>query len=137
MDVKSYLGIPFKDHGFGRDGCDCYGLVRLVYRHELGIELPHLGDEYSNALTRLEVRKAVNRSMADGWAVTVTDREPEPLDVLVFSRGAVDCHVGLWLEEGVMLHVIEGFDTCIERFDTLRWKRMFSRRLRHVSRVKD
>ena len=136
MDLKPYIGIPFRDHGCGFDGCDCYGLVRLVYLKELGIELPHLGDQYSNAFARAEIGPIPAGTVAEGWAVDVTDEEPEQFDVLVFSRGGVDYHVGLFLYGEFMLHCIDGVDSCLEKWNGIRWKRQLSRRLRHVSRMK-
>lgn len=135
MDVKKYIGIPFRDHGYGFDGCDCYGLVRLVYANELGIELPHLGDDYSCAFNRGEVGPLVSSVAAESWAVDVTDRGPEPLDVLVFSRGGVEYHVGLYLSCEYMLHCIDGSDACLEKWNGIRWKRQLTRRLRHASRA--
>jgi len=133
MDIRRYIGIPFKDHGCGFDGCDCYGLVRLAYLHELDIRLPFLGDMYLSAFERPGVGYTVRKVMADGWAVDVSDRLPLPLDVMVFRRGGIECHVGLWVDAFSMLHVIDGSDCCLERFDTYRWARMYSRRLRHAS----
>ena len=137
MDLKKYLGIPFRDHGASFDGCDCYGLVRLVYREEMGIELPHLGDEYSNAFARREIGPLPMKTVQAGWAVDVTDKEPEQFDVLVFSRGGVEYHVGLFIYGELMLHSIDGTDSCFEKWNGMRWKRQFSRRLRHVSRVRE
>lgn len=136
MDLKKYIGIPFRDHGCGYDGCDCYGLVRLVYARELGIELPHLGDQYSNAFARGEIGPLPAATVAEGWAVDVTDLEPEQFDVLVFSRGGLDYHVGLFMYGETMLHCVDGTDSCLEKWCGIRWHRQLSRRLRHVSRMK-
>lgn len=135
MDLKRYIGIPFLDHGCGFDGCDCYGLVRLVYRQELGIDLPHLGDCYSCAFSRGEVAPLVSSVAAESWAVDVTDKEPEPFDVLVFSRGGMEYHVGLFVHGDMMLHAIDGTDACLEKWNGIRWKRQLTRRLRHASRA--
>ena len=131
MDVRTYIGIPFVDHACGFDGCDCYGLVRLVYRNELGLELPGIEDDYGCALCRNDVGHAVEKYRENDWCRDVTDLPPKPFDVLVFTRGGVDFHVGLWMEKGTMLHIIDGRNCCLEKFDSHAWSRMLTRRLRH------
>ena len=37
---NKYVGIPYAPGMSSRDGCDCWGLVRLVYREEFGTLLP-------------------------------------------------------------------------------------------------
>jgi len=36
--IKRYLGVPYKLHGRGMTGIDCYGLIISIYK-EIGIEL--------------------------------------------------------------------------------------------------
>ena len=55
--VKKYIGIPFISNGRTLEGCDCYGLVRLVLRNEYGITLPELSNDYSNALNIKETAR--------------------------------------------------------------------------------
>lgn len=132
MELEQYIGIPFKDHGRDKDGCDCWGLVRLVYKEQLGIELPDLGDTYSDAYARSEVNQTVNGATAQNWNIDVTNEPRKPLDVLTFTRGGIETHVGLYVSEGVMLHVVDGIKTALERYDTVKWKRRFNRALRHI-----
>lgn len=134
MELRPYIGIPFADKGRERSGCDCWGLCLLVYREQLGIIMPSLDELYTHALHRREVGKTVAAAMSQGWGMDVTDNAPEMFDVLVFRRGGIEDHVGLWAGPGLMLHVLKGSDSGLERFDTSKWQSMFSRRLRHGTR---
>ena len=48
--VNKYVGIPFKSGGRTSDGCDCYGLVRMVLKNEYSLILPMLDGKYIDAL---------------------------------------------------------------------------------------
>ena len=133
MDIRKYIGIPFKDHACGFDGCDCYGLVRLIYREELGLELPYLGDRYSHAFKRLEIGPMPGKAVSEGWAVDVTSLPVREFDVLVFARGGIEYHLGIAIDDYRFLHVIDGTDACVEHFASMRWVRRFKRRLRHAN----
>ena len=130
-DLAQYLGIPFKDHGRTRRGCDCFGLVRLAYADLLGVTLPDLGDAYSQAYARGEVDALVEHTAGLEWCIDVTDRPRRELDVLVFRRAGVEAHVGLHASPGVMLHVCDGMCAAFERYDVAKWAKRFSRALRH------
>ena len=130
MDLQQYIGIPFLDHGRDRDGCDCWGLCKLVYREVLGVDLPDLGDSYSEAYARGEVDETVAATVGQEWNVDVTAQPWRPLDVMIFTRAGVECHVGLYVRPGEMLHVIEGTAAAYERYDTVKWKRRLSRVVR-------
>lgn len=132
MDLSNYVGIPFEDHGTDRTGCDCWGLVHLVYREVLGIEMPNLGDRYSDAYARNEVNCLVDEVTEESWNVDVTLERWKPLDVMVFLRGGVEAHVGLYLRPGHMLHIVDGMASAEERYDTAKWRNRLSRVLRHV-----
>lgn len=134
IDLTKYIGIPFKDHGSGFDGCDCYGLVSLLYRTEFGLYLPQVGDLYKDAYARKEVDKAVEYQVRNWkWCRIVKEGEPlHEFDMLVFRIAGTDHHVGLWIQPGYMLHVVEGCDSGIERYDGVRWKRQFHRVVRHI-----
>ena len=40
FDTSKYIGIPFVDYGRDEDGCDCWGLAKMVFMDIHGTELP-------------------------------------------------------------------------------------------------
>jgi cell wall-associated NlpC family hydrolase len=130
MDLKKYIGIPFRDGGRDFSGLDCWGLVRLVWHEERGILMPDMGDEYSSAFERGDVCGLFGKYTAQDWNEDVTDRPRQELDVLVFTIGGLEIHAGLWVRDGEMLHVMQGMATAVERYDTCKWNRRLSRILR-------
>ena len=118
--TQAYIGIPFRDRGRGPDGCDCWGLVRLVYREELAIALPSYDEHYVSATEREEIAAVVaGEAASPRWASVAP---PAAFDVLFFRRGRLDAHAGLHLAPGLMLHMAEGDCAKIERYDGPRWR---------------
>ena len=101
---EKYIGIPYK--GFGRDfdGCDCWGLLRLVYLHELKIEIP----SYLTYLFK--------------WNKILTDEE-KPFDAISIRVMNKPLHVGLVVRKGKMLHTTPYLhSSCIEDYLTDNWR---------------
>ncbi|TRD18352.1 NlpC/P60 family protein [Palleronia caenipelagi] len=124
----AYIGIPYAEGGRTERGCDCYGLIRLIYARELGIGLP----AYSAApcaTERAEIDRLVGQEAGTGPWTRVTDQAP--FDVILCRMGALDSHLGLAVTPRLMLHL--ALDDCakIERIDTGRWARRISSLWRH------
>lgn len=115
----SYVGLPFKLDGRDRSGVDCYGLICLIYEEQLGIELnPFSGifvDE--SPKTMLEVAQIMNKDR-DNWLNPSSIRE---FDMLQLRTGRHAFHVGIALNNKVMLHVEKGSDAVIENLKSPLW----------------
>ena len=100
--VKKYIGIPFVSNGREADGCDCYGLVRLVLRNEYGVYLPELSVNYTNACNIQETAKLFEKNLP----VLAARKIPEPKDgaiVIITGQGRL-CHAGIVAGGGYILH---------------------------------
>jgi cell wall-associated NlpC family hydrolase len=130
---SKYLRIPFKDKGRDFKGCDCGGLVWLVYKNELGIELPDWRDYYS--CTQLshssEMFNAVS-TMLGANGVEVPLEKAQPFDVISIRIGGADVHVGLVVNSRFFLHIMEGRTTVAqERLDSHQWAKRITGCFRH------
>lgn len=113
--AQAFIGMPYADKGRTREGCDCWGLIRIVYADRLGIELPSYDSEYVGSDERREISAIVEREAQSAlWERVET---PRPFDILFFRRGRFDAHAAIWVKAGLMLHMVEEDCSKIERFD--------------------
>lgn len=113
--IADYIGLPFKEHGRDRNGCDCWGLVCCTYREQLGIELP-LYTDYQHTKD-----PAISHLIVAGSQLWSGVINPRPFDVAVFNIYGRPMHVGLVVSPGRMLHIERGIDACIQDYTGHAW----------------
>lgn len=127
---ERYVGIPFRDQGRDRDGCDCYGLFRLALAELAGIELPSYADAYCTASDRAAAA-ALIRGESEPF-VEVEEAEARPLDAVLLTRAGAECHIGMVVRRGLVLHTGFGMGASrIEPYTSMRLRKRVSRFLRH------
>lgn len=99
--LSEFTGIPYVERGRDRAGVDCWGVVCLVYRERLEIDLPEYHDAPCIA-ERAELGALIADQRQSGPWVTVD--EPQAYDVAVISYEGHACHVGVWDGHGKILH---------------------------------
>lgn len=110
--ITGYVGIPFKDGGRDRSGCDCWGLVRLVLADH-GIDVPSYGEISAENL--LGIAREVKGALGAGpWRKV--DMEPRrALDCVVMrhfsSPRRLAVHIGIMASPDLMLHTEAGCDS--------------------------
>lgn len=125
-----YIGIPYLDRGRSRAGLDCWGLFCLIQREQFGRNLPAydgLGYRDFQGSTRELQRRAMAAFMADAavrkhWREVPADAA-EPGDGLLLRIMGHPIHVGVCAGAPWFLHIEEGVDSCVERWDALKWQR--------------
>lgn len=114
-----YIGIPYQINGRDRDGIDCWGLVRLVYQEQLGKQIPSYAGYYDHAEDYDGFATAFDEGIADWQEVT----EPKEFDSIWVRLMGIDCHTGVMLDNGKMLHAMVGAESCIVDISTKAWQR--------------
>lgn len=113
---NNYIGIPYMSMGCSKEGCDCWGLVRLVYKQEFGIDIPGVTVDMTDA----DKATIVPMGLDALWDKT---DNPQSGDVINFHILGHDRHVGIVTTPGYMLHVYDnGHTSCIEPYTSRKWK---------------
>jgi len=127
-DWSGFVGIPYQPHGRDRAGCDCWGLVRIIYAEAYGIELPAYAGDYPCEAERARVAGLVSaRSAAPPWSAVDVARRG---DLLVLRVNGLPSHVGVALDDRRMLHA-RTQQSEVERFDGGAWRRRIAGVYRH------
>lgn len=121
--------IPFADHGRDKAGLDCWGLVRLIYHEDLGIELPSMDTAYRDARDARAIEPAIGRESIN-W-VEVEPGGERRYDVAHMREGGRPMHVGLIVRPGLILHTTRGPGTHLARYPDPRWPAMIVGIFRH------
>lgn len=116
IDLSEYIGIPFLAGGRDRAGCDCWGLLRLIYQERMGLLLPAYTG-YDDPLSA-QAAALIQEGRTD-WQVV---ESPEPMDAVLFKVAGRPNHIGLVVAPGQMIHSAAGKDSCIESYNRPLWR---------------
>lgn len=116
--VDRYIGIPYLVNGRDFEGIDCWGLVHLIYKEELGIDVPSFAEDGIDANRTQELIAQYK----EGWEQTDS---PKAGDVVIFKILGVDAHIALAISSTHFIHARQGQNSAIESFDNPRWKTRF------------
>lgn len=121
MNFNKYVAqnIPFVLGGRSADGLDCWGLVQLFYKEQMGIAVP----DYQGIAAGISTKQAIAtiaRERDLHWELT---KEPKDGDVVLARMKNHPLHVGIYKDPGQMLHIEDGAHVTIEPITGIRWKK--------------
>ena len=114
--VNKYIGIPYRFGGYGMDGSDCWGLVRMIQRIEYGRELPAY--EHDSA-DQFVLGAIVDSALPTAPVEKVT--EPAEGDLVLLRICGQPCHIGVIAGGGQMVHTLFKHDSACESYTGSRW----------------
>lgn len=116
MWSNKYIGIPYVDKGRDTAGSDCWGLVRLVYKEELNIELPSFFSDYTVSDTD-RIYELMSQ-YKEGWEQLSL---PSDKSVVLFKILGKVSHIGVMINEHQFLHTKRNQDSSIESINNPKW----------------
>lgn len=133
MDLATYIGLPFAEKGRDRAGVDCWGLIALIYREQLGIEVPSYVENYTSTKDGEEIAAIIRAESLDWREMPV---EQACLgDVVILRIKGRPWHCGLVLDPPWFLHADRDCGVVRERWDALMWSRRRESVYRHPERI--
>lgn len=102
MKYLEYLRIPYLHRGRTFEGADCFGLIRLFYKHELEIDLPDYTEEYEQEWWKQE-NLLLDQYKNYGFKLVKTF---EPGNLIMFKNTSnTPGHVGIILGDNQFIHM--------------------------------
>lgn len=110
-----YVGVPWIEKGREFEGCDCWGLLRLLYLNERGISVPSYSDSYENVDDRATLTALIRGEVSQSWGEIARGAE-QIFDAVLMREGRALSHVGVVVAPGKLLHVERGGTSVIEPY---------------------
>ncbi|WP_054006392.1 hypothetical protein [Cypionkella psychrotolerans] len=95
--ASTYIGRPWSR------SFTCWHFCALVWQERFGITVPLV--DIDGADPRATRRELSNSAERRGW---IEVSVPDEGDGVMMAKGALPCHVGIWLCLGGVLHCVEG-----------------------------
>ena len=128
--LDKYINLPYKNVGRDFNGVDCFGLVYLIYKNELNIELP----DFTNLMySKNWFKEGKNIIVENVWDKWYEVDKTEQTDLLLFYtnyKKRVVNHIGLYIGNNKFIHILETYSSKIDRLDG-RWNKLLYKILRY------
>jgi cell wall-associated NlpC family hydrolase len=129
--VERYIGIPYVEGGCSHAGCDCFGLLVLIWREIFKIELPaYAGPHWKKGANPAEIGAAIAAEVARYQRVN--HDWVRMGDGVILRMNGHPLHVGLVVEPGWMIHTHERAAACLEDYRRIAWSRRIVEFLRYT-----
>ena len=115
--VNKYVGIPFDMEGDTLDGCNCWTLIRLIYKARRNIELPTFNEYFPriNKGSAKKLMRAVNLEKNNHWEPVAI---PKLYDVVFMRTLDNPVHVAMMIDEANALNMLMGPASVVDRIDS-------------------
>jgi len=134
-----YIGLSYKELGRDFSGVDCYGIIVLIFKNELGIDLPDFTDLLyaKDRFNILNKSDHILNSIGIQW---IPINEPYKIfDGLIFNSNKdlrFTNHVGMYIGDEKFIHIIVDSTSLVSRLDDLFWSRKLYGAMRFKGAIK-
>jgi cell wall-associated NlpC family hydrolase len=120
ITIEPYKHVPFQERGRSHAGIDCWGLVYLIHREQLGSFVPAYDGAYECSDDREEIAALIRKERELSWAPVPADRVQEG-DVVVLRILGEPWHCGVMLDKTMFVHIERNALVVRESIESMRW----------------
>ena len=122
MNFSKYINLPYRLKGRDFKGVDCFGIIWLIYKEELGITLPDfLNVDYDDTWYKNGKNHILNEMGTFNDKLWSRAEKPYQLfDGLIFylSSKKIANHCGMYIGDNKVIHVFEDSTSQVDRVDS-------------------
>jgi len=123
MSFRKYIGIPFKYGGRDKNGVDCWGIVVLIYKNELGIELFDMANYDPSIKSSSKFYQSISDFHNLWEKIDINTNTLKVYDIILFSldneNKEIPTHIAVYTDFNRIIHCTEYMPVTITRLE--RW----------------
>lgn len=135
MNLDPYFSLIYVSNGRDERGVDCWGLTRLIYKNEFGIELPSYSGRYKDSDNQNEVSDLVSEAKSD-W-IEIPKGQEQVGDITILYLLGYPMHIGVVVSRNNMIHIMKRINVVIEDYTSRRWEKRIFGFVRHKEMMND
>ena len=113
-----FLNIAYEKNHRNFELCDCYGICYLFNKEILKKDIPIYLNQ--DIVTHEQISSTLSVKKSDFFKVT--NGKEKIGDIVMMCIKGMAIHVGVVLQNGLMLHIMEGKQAAIESYKSTKWK---------------
>lgn len=117
-----YIGIPYKHNGRPPSKeLDCWGFAVYYYRKKKGIHLPTYSE--IDATDKDGIGERILATELNKYAIEISADEIQEDDLLLFICAGQPMHIGIAIDNELMIHCDRKVGSVIENFRSRMWQK--------------
>lgn len=122
ITLDQYKNIPFSERGRDYNGIDCWGLIYLIHREQLGNSVPAYSEGYCTTKDGEEIAALIRAERIQSW---VEIQPPHALagDIVVLRILGEPWHCGIMLDKTRFAHMERNVGIIQDGIESLRWSK--------------
>jgi len=108
QEIRRFYGAPYQWGGDTPRGVDCSGMVKMIYKNAVGVDLPHNAHEMFK------------------WGISIRSSQLDFGDLVFFSTsGNRITHTGIYVAKGYFVHASTSRGVTIDHLDETYYRTQF------------